>query len=264
MNDAFCGDIGQYRRVITADGTSTLWSEHFQEHFHSQAGARSETVYNFIEGCEIVRFSQQPANILEVGLGCGIGVEETFRFLDVRGAQQGVHFISLELDAKLLQWCQNSLTSHFQHFPSLRDLRPCAPGIFSAQVENNRLSVLLGDARYSLPKFWAEDGHRLGLIPPRSKVNAIYQDPFAPKKNSTLWSVPWFTFLRSIAANDCILSTYSSAIRVRKALVAADWQISDRPGHGQKRSATLARTFGQTADCILRQLANSALAPYQD
>ena len=263
MSSEFSGDLGIYREVITEDGSLTMWCDHFQEHLHSRCGARSETIYNYVEGCEIIRFCQLPGIILEVGLGIGTGVQETFAFLD-GGDAQGVHYITLELDVKLLNWCQMNRSLTFRNFPSIGDLSPLAVNIFSAQMGSNRLTVVLGDARKSLAQFWLKDGPELGIITSSSRINAIYHDPFSPKRNPSLWSVDWFAFLRSLAHPDCILSTYSAAIGVRKALLAAKWQINDRPGHGTKRSSTVARLSGTTSSNLLKKLAKSAIPPLAD
>ncbi|ATH07908.1 hypothetical protein BIY24_08080 [Halobacteriovorax marinus] len=80
--------------------------------------------------------------------------------------------------------------------------------------------------------------HDLATAP----LMAIYQDAFSPKKNPSLWTKEWFTELKEHSDERCILSTYSAAMGVRKALMEANWNVFRREGYGEKRSTTIARS----------------------
>jgi hypothetical protein len=56
--------------VVTADGTPTLFSKQFNEHYHSTHGARQESLHVFIQmGLASLPFTPNPIPILEVGGG---------------------------------------------------------------------------------------------------------------------------------------------------------------------------------------------------
>ena len=224
-NNGFTGDLGTYRPLSTADGSLTFYSEHFQEAFHNRDGAEGETWYNFIEGCQIAsRAKYQPPVILEVGLGMGRGYPATLRAL--KGYLPGkLTFVALEMDSALIDWCRGNV-------PAYRNLKKVSKGVFSwweTSHDEIRSLVLPGDAVHTLPL--ARD---LKLFP---SVNSIYQDAFSPGKNPELWTPEWFALLKSLSSPDAILSTYSASPSVRKALLAAGFEVEERKGFGSKRSS---------------------------
>ena len=120
--------------------------------------------------------------------------------------------------------------------PLLRGLERIALGgsiLYENKIGPFSLTVIIGDIRQSLMQ--------LGHDRPFKKFNAIYQDAFSPRKNPTLWTTEWFELLKLNADKDCILSTYSAAMPVRKSLLNAGWNVFKREGYGEKRSTTIAR-----------------------
>lgn len=218
----------QHQLVPTADGSVTLFSERFQEACHSTAGAKAETLHHYIDGCSVRSLfaTLTEVRVFEVGFGTGLGWRETSTanlptpaFLD---------FLSVEIDEELVKWAAPQLS------------RQTSAGLIWYESKNSkqRLRVLIGDARETLPHF-------LGLFP--MTFHAIYQDAFSPKRNPTLWTEEWFKVLGTFTAPGAILSTYSASSSVRKALVNAGWGIQEGGPFGPKRSSTRAR-FGESSD----------------
>ena len=107
----FNGKLGTYKVIETADGTPTLFSSHFDEACHSLHGAVAETLYNFIEGCDldILAKKYSPLNILEVGFGTGTGFKLTNPFTKLQQRDQNtawnvLHFVFI-LIANVQQLC---------------------------------------------------------------------------------------------------------------------------------------------------------------
>jgi tRNA U34 5-methylaminomethyl-2-thiouridine-forming methyltransferase MnmC len=96
------------------------------------------------------------------------------------------------------------------------------------------------------------------------RFHAIYQDAFSPKKNPTLWTKEWFSFLRSISTEDVILSTYSASTSIRKSLHEAGWKIQQGEKFGRKRTSTRATLNGETSAEILLQLERSSVDALTD
>ena len=64
--------LGQLRALQTADGSLSLHSDHFDEAFHSSAGALEETETKFVRPSELGRFSQtNELKLLDVCFGLG-------------------------------------------------------------------------------------------------------------------------------------------------------------------------------------------------
>lgn len=224
----FTGKLGDYEIINTDDGTVTVHSAYFNENCHSTAGAYEETIYNYIEGCEVENFlkNNETVNILEIGFGVAVGAECLLdKFLGKTEAQ--VNFVSTEIDQDFAKWAleQSSFakkySSKFESF-SLSEER------ISFHISNFHFVILLGDARKTLPNL--KD----------YKFHCIFQDAFSPKKNPTLWTVEWFKLMNDLSTPNVILSTYSSHMSIRAALFLAGFLVETRKGFGLKRTCTRA------------------------
>jgi len=222
-----------HQLVITKDQSPSLFNETFQENLHSTEGAISETVYNFIEGCELLNHQGPTLSVLEVGFGTGLGFFETLKFLRNFFPEKKLIFYSLEIDRDLALW-------------ALKDLPFTQNSNYLESTGTDYyLRVILGEATESLTDL------KIGPF------DAIYHDPFSPKKNPTLWTKEWFSKLLSLAGQNCVLSTYSAATSIRLALLKAGWGVFDRKGFSYKRSSTIARPNQETPAELKSKLLSS-------
>lgn len=236
MNDPNNDFKKNYREIITKDGSKTLWSENFQEACHSLDGAKEETLYNFLFGCEIenkikkaLELKTKSLSILEVGFGAGVGVLSTMEFTkkvlekfprNERNSFKLV-FHSLEIDEVLVQV-----------FSNLK-LEKKEPNIYQYTDSMFEIKIIIGDARKSVTHLFEQIyGQSM------ASYDAIFQDAFSPQKNPSLWTSEWFSDLKKISNDETILSTYCSATRVRKAMVEGGWLIENFKGFSKKRDAT--------------------------
>ncbi|MBH46820.1 MAG: hypothetical protein CME71_01475 [Halobacteriovorax sp.] len=238
MSD-FKGQLGQYKIIRTKDNSPTLWSEFFDENCHSDHGAYSETIYNYIEGCKIL--TRPISSILEIGYGLGIGLKAT---LEQYNPDQNhpLHFVSVELDQELVEWSKKNVQCENFDFSRL-ELRD---QVYQFENESLKVDIIIGDATTTLKQT------------PLPSFNAIYQDAFSPKKNPALWSVEWFEMLKDLAAQDCILSTYSASVSIRKSLLEAGWHPHSHKGFAGKRERTSAHLVGPADESLERRLRASA------
>ena len=102
--------------------------------------------------------------------------------------------------------------------------------IFPGKVyyKNINLKILFGDARETLKTLSGK------------KFNAIFQDPFSPSKNPELWSKNYFEILKELLSETGIITTYSSADHIRRAMIEAGLNIGRGPSVGKKREGTIA------------------------
>lgn len=239
----FKGQLGKYRIIETEDQSQTLWSEFFDENCHSTHGAYAETLFNYVEACGIAQ-AANTRHILEVGFGLGHGLKATLEH-----AKSPVHFVSLELDSALIDWAKTNLPIQNFHWDSLTKTDY---GHHAELPNGGSISILIGDARTTLPQW------------DKFKFDAIYQDPFSPKKNPTLWSVEWFELLAKKSGNDVIMATYSASVGVRKAMLEAGWHPQSHKGFGPKRERTLATLSGAIDDQLERRLRASNAPALRD
>lgn len=237
--------------VETEDGSLTLYSDNFQENCHSHSGARAETQFHYIDGCQVQKLYQELEyfTLLEVGLGTGLGLQMTVDALDQLPIRPYT-LVSTEIDASLVEFLVNE--SPFGLFKKLvkQDNLFCSKDEFGREV-----IILIGDARKTVPLFFKSF--------PR-KINAIYQDAFSPRRNPDLWTVEWFKDLKEISDENVRLSTYSASSSMRKSMIEAGWKLANGPKFGQKRSSTRARLVGETEPDVTDRLSRSPIGPITD
>lgn len=249
----FKGQLGIYKIVTTEDNTQTVWSEYFNEACHNLSGAYAETLHNYIQGCELLAQvkNSQELHILDVGFGVGIGLKA---FLDFH-QEQSYHtrpcsYTSIELDEEFFLWSVKNTVPDLV----LKRYEENQTVSYQGDHQNIKITVFIGDGRLTLPRNQEKLPH----------FTAIFQDAFSPKKNPALWSVEWFTFLKSVSAPSVQLATYSSSISIRKSLLKAGWSIESKKGFGQKRTMTKANLLGQTASELLEELKKSPILEIVD
>jgi tRNA U34 5-methylaminomethyl-2-thiouridine-forming methyltransferase MnmC len=256
----FAGDLGNYQIIVTSDGSITLHSEAFNEACHSVSGAVQETLYNYVEGCEIAsKLQQNNLELLEVGFGLGTGYKTTVEYLSQLSSLHELSFISTELDPKLVEFAkENNRFTQDLAYPDFSTLVYRSEPVchFYAEKNKNKLIILIGNAREIVPKAYASNLFK--------SFGAIYQDPFSPKRNPTLWTTEWFQTLKSCSKQNVIMSTYSSSNSIRKSMIEAGWNIQNRKGFGTKRTATRAFLTGETETEVLLQLQRSPVLPMRD
>lgn len=256
----FKGDLGDYQVLQTEDGSITLHSEAFNEACHSLSGAVEETIYNYVQGCQITeKIAQNDTKILEVGFGLGTGYKTTAEYLAQLKTENSLTFISTELDKDLVDFAKdhNDLSKDLP-FPSFKDLEYFTDPLphYKAIKDKHVLIVLIGNARKTVRKANAK-----GLI---NSLDAIYQDPFSPKRNPALWTCEWFKLLLELSNDQTLMSTYSSSNSIRKSMIRAGWYVQNRKGFGTKRTATLATVIGSTENDVLLQLQRSPVKALED
>lgn len=238
----FKGNLGSYRIIETEDNTQTIWSEYFDENCHNTSGARAETIYNYIEGCHLKEqfTSKDSLNIFDVGFGPGLGLLYLNEFMESE-KNKFINYYSIEIDEVLVVWAleNNFKTASYKKVIINDDL-----SYYFFKLNNITATILIGDGRKTFKM-----AHQLSLI---QNLDAIFQDPFSPKKNPSLWTVEWFLDLKKASAPDVYMSTYSSSVSIRKSMLEAGFIISNHKGFGKKRTMTKARLIG-TIDSDLKQ-----------
>ncbi|MBT7610142.1 MAG: hypothetical protein HN576_10315 [Bacteriovoracaceae bacterium] len=253
-NAHLVGELGLYTVIDTEDGHTTLYSKYFDENCHSLKGAYEETCYNYVQGCNVLETAQIHNNchILEVGFGIGLGYKcTTDSFCQELSEDEliklKITFISLEIDPFLIEYAKMNTTIFSEYFPTFHELKEYQMPVrhLKAKKDNKELIILIGDARKSLPLFSKKLNY---------KFDAIYQDPFSPKKNPILWTKQWFELLKNYSHAETKLSTYSSSSSVRKTLVHSGWIISNHKGFKSKKTCTHATLEGEICSNLLKGL----------
>lgn len=193
----------KYKPTRTQDGSMTLFSEQYQEHYHSLSdGALHESLQkHVIPAWKYLDYtSLESVTVLDICFGLGYNTLATLCHLDRLGNDKPVTIFAPELDSALIE----SLSSI--DYPE--ELAPYT-FILDALAHNNvatcnqvTIHLLIGDAREHVRNL-------------HNTVHIVYQDPFSPKKNPKLWTREYFCDVESRMHADAILTTYSVATAVR-------------------------------------------------
>ena len=218
----------RYTAVPTADGSCTLKSEEFGESMHTDSGAYEESVVKHVRACGRIVSGPGPLCVLDVGFGIGYNLcallEEWSR-LDERPA---LHITSLEFDRSAAE-CFSALS-----FNDARDrwYDIVKKGFIDGRFDGDGFTMrfMFGDARRSIG-ILAEEGAVFGVV---------FQDAFSPGKNPELWTLDYFRIVRNIMKSDGVMTTYSAAPQIRRAMSEAGFRIARGVSTGKKKEGTIA------------------------
>ncbi|MBB6097712.1 tRNA U34 5-methylaminomethyl-2-thiouridine-forming methyltransferase MnmC [Deinobacterium chartae] len=213
--------------LFTPDGSLTLYSERFGQHYHSRHGAATQARVVYLEG---TRTHLHPApRVLEVGFGAGLNFLTTLSSALERG--RALDYLAFEFDplpAALLAelHAQHPLAGH----PLWQAvLKTWGPGGLQLETPELRLEVRVQDVTgAALPERWA---------------SALYLDGFSPAANPEVWTPDFCARLAAALVPGGWLATYSAAGAVRRALAAAGLEVHKHRGLAGKREfVTACRT----------------------
>ncbi|HKJ44638.1 MAG TPA: tRNA (5-methylaminomethyl-2-thiouridine)(34)-methyltransferase MnmD [Balneolales bacterium] len=218
----------------TRDGSHTIYSEHFDQHYHNPNGAISESRQVFFEPAKIVeKLKTRPSlNILEIGFGTGLNLLLLADLMipSPRCAKviyQSVEAYPITSDiAQKLNYCNEIGNSELKGFlPEI--FNHLTPGKNSFQPITN-LEVRIF---YGLFEDMNSDDF---------KADVIFFDAFSPNVNPDLWTDTVFRTLKQSAMEDVVMTTYCAATRARAAMASAGWFVARAPGALGKREMTIA------------------------
>jgi len=212
------------KEVVTEDGTKTLYSQEFDECYHStKDGALQESLNKHI----IPAFSltdKKELIILDICYGLGYNTLTTLYYIKSQNLDTKAHIISPELDKELVQSLKEF--NYPDEFTEFKEIITQLSENFYYEDKNCKIEILIGDAREQIKTI-------------NSKIDILYQDAFSPKKNPALWSYEYFRDIKKIASKDIIITTYSSATPVRMSLHKNAFNLY-APPKSNVRSGTIA------------------------
>lgn len=220
----------------TKDGSSTLYSEKFDQYYHNPNGAASESLYIFFEQSGLNQFLEttDSLTVLEVGFGTGLNFLLLLDILKKRDLNIPVKFYSIEAFPIDFETAQSIDFKDHLADPSLNDL---LPSIFSDLNSGINVIKPLEDLDVELHLFIGTfDDFKVQ----KCSADFIFHDPFSPEVNEELWDDKTFTKLAEYSHSGTVLSTYCAASKARGAMCAAGWHVAKARGALGKREMTLA------------------------
>lgn len=224
----------QSKLVTTRDGSHTLYSSEFDQHYHNPNGAVAESKHVFFGQSQLLDDleTSNPVTILEVGFGTGLNLLLLMDYYLDLNSDSTINFYSIEGFPISPQTAENlNYDQHLNH-PELA----------------NHLSVIFDHLSDGMNEFSLTSNITLHLFngmfenfnPENLDADYIFQDAFSPDVNPELWTGDTFKKLANFSNGDVILTTYCAASKVQGAMAWAGWKIAKTQGALGKREMIVA------------------------
>lgn len=203
----------------TDDGSFTFFSETFGESFHSRHGAKEEAFVKFVRATNLAQKAQQShLCLLDVCYGLGYNTAAALEVIWQINPACQVDLYGLEFDVTVPQAAiappiLSSWSPAVQ--PVLRELAQHQ----HCTTDRIHATLLIGDARQTIQS----------LVASKFQADAIFFDPFSPRRCPQLWTVEFFAQVARCLAPHGKLATYSRSASVRSAMLAVGFCIGTIP-----------------------------------
>lgn len=212
------------RIELTNDLSPTLYSEEFEQAYHSHYGAISESMHVFIQnGLEKWLLSgKKNIRIFEMGFGTGLNAALTWQYALK-------HHLTIQYETIELFPVDINLISDFK----------------TLDEDLNQKIQILHEINWNEP-FNFEPFQLIkkqeSLIDFDSAVpfDLIYFDAFSPNAQPELWTESIFEKMYQLLNPNGILTTYCAKGEVKRNLKKAEFEVQSPPGAKGKREMTVA------------------------
>jgi len=246
-------ELNGYSSLRTADGSYTIISPLFEEAMHSVEGAMFESLNRHVLPSGICEKSG-PVTVLDICFGLGYNTIALLKALR-SNPPAPIHVYAAEFDVNLgcLVQSMEAPSGLCDEFEIIK--QTYRDGYFCNQSIS--IELFRGDSRQLVKR----------LSERKSFVDAVFHDPHSPSKNCELWSRELFTLLREIVKEEGVLTTYSSALHARCAMIEAGLFISQYKSNLMKEGTLAFKK--NNADCIKSELIQEILnnpksTPFRD
>lgn len=210
---------GTWEPKLTADGSYTFFSTEFGETFHSEAGARQEAFQKFAQATDLVAKAQTgQVRLLDVCYGLGYNTAAALEVIWAANPACAIAVVGLELDATVpIAATTPPLLASWS--APIQDILVAIAHSHRCTRDRLTAELHLGDARQTIQTL-AQSGFQ---------ADAIFFDPFSPRRCPQLWTVDFLTWVARCLAPTGKLATYSRSASVRAALREAGLAIGTIP-----------------------------------
>lgn len=198
-------------KVTTGDNSVTFRNKEYDECYHTKSGAIEESFEKYAKPCKI----KDGMKVLDICFGIGYNTLAAIHTADVE-------VIALENDKEILKKIEEVKVPEElkQDYEKIKQAA-------KALSYQDKIKIILGDARETITQL-------------NQKFDAVFLDPFSPKKCPELWTESFMKEIVKRMNPGAILATYSCARVVRENLKKAGLIIKDGPCIGRRSPSTLA------------------------
>jgi tRNA U34 5-methylaminomethyl-2-thiouridine-forming methyltransferase MnmC len=214
----------------------TLWrdngvpvSERFDDPYYSLDNGLAETRHVFLDGNALPARFQPGFHIAELGFGTGLNLIAARLAWMASGTPGRLRFTSFEAFPMPPEDAMRALSA----FPDAANLAEDTAELLADPQkplirDDIEMHLITGDARKTLPAW-------------KDQADAWFLDGFSPAKNPELWGADLMAEVAHHTAPGGSFATYTAAGDVRRALVAAGFDVTRVPGYGRKRHMSTGR-----------------------
>jgi len=215
------------KKLLTADGSHTLFSPEFNEIYHSRNGAIQESNHVFIQH-GLAKEEADTISVFELGFGTGLNAFLAFIYTENTGKQ--IHYEGVELYPVAIELAQSL------NYADELETGKYKPEFVQLHTASWNETHRLGN-NFSFHK---KAISILDYTPVAKDVDVIFFDAFAPDIQSDLWSENVFEKMYAMLKQGGRLSTYCAKGNVRRAMQAAGFKVERHPGPPGKREMLVA------------------------
>ena len=213
--------------AITWTDAGTPVSARFADPYFADGAGLDEARHVFLAGNDLPARLVDGFHVAELGFGTGLNL---LALLDAWRGPRRLRFTSFEAFPMPPADMARALAPF--DLPRTAELlaawQQSSGPVRRLELPGARVEIHLGDARDTLPRW-------------EGRADAWFLDGFAPARNPELWEPALLAEVARHTAPGGSCATYSAAGHVRRALAAAGFTVSRRPGFGRKRHMTAGR-----------------------
>ncbi|SRR5690554_357271 len=231
----------EFEIILTADGSHTVYSPVFDEHYHSHHGALAESRHVFIDaGLRHVapKVIGGPVRICEMGFGTGLNALLAAQFADKEGVEveyTGVEKFPLpreiheELNYPNLSGMEGTAETY-------RNLSTAPRGVRSSLSDRFHFTILEGDF--------------FEVELPSESFDLIFFDAFGSRAQPQMWEGNVLNRCFEILAPGGVWVTYASKGSSRRAMESMGFAVERMTGAPGKREMMRATKLKNTAEDV--------------
>jgi len=211
------------KKIITKDESITFHNEEVDETYHSISGAKEEAIEKFVKPCELPSLAlREEIVLLDICFGLGYNSAAAIDAIWKENPNCHITIIALENDQRIIDQIE-PLNAPFDNYALIKEVARTQ----LVDKDNIKIKLIMKDALASIKDI-------------NQQVDAVFLDPFSPKKCPELWTKEFFKDIAKIMKPGARLATYSCARVVRENLKEVGLVVEDGPSIGRRAPSTVA------------------------
>ncbi|SFU34088.1 tRNA U34 5-methylaminomethyl-2-thiouridine-forming methyltransferase MnmC [Pustulibacterium marinum] len=211
------------RKVVkTADGSTTIHIEEWNENYHSSHGAIQEAYHVFIKSGLNLFPNDSTLGILEIGFGTGLNAFITF----LEAEKRNLHIKYHGVEAYPVQQEELDVLNYVEQLQAQE--KQSYFNVMHAEEWEKEFEIAENFILKKRKQFFSE-------IEDKNSFNLIYFDAFGARVQPDLWTEEIFQKMYDALETGGVLVTYAAKGSVRRAMLSVGFSVEKLAGPPGKR-----------------------------